>query len=228
MNEIIGQIKIGRLTERQTAAVNAWLGVRHFKHSPYAIERLKLSKEENTLFGEFGVDGEFVIPNISKCVEQGRGVTSFAIRTSEEFLSHEKRCIEAEGGKANDLLIKWPDMDTGNTPPSECPELWLDFVVFSPEGEDYSILAGNETDTYCDEDSIRYIGSVLEKLGSKLIEGTIGIHSFEDDNEEDEEYEDGEVSIVKICGNNIVVDSIIPVQEFEEEMVTTFVENPNI
>lgn len=203
--QVYGQIKINRLTEREAFALNLWFLQRHYKHSAGAIEKMALSMEDNTLFGVVGEDGEFIIPNISKCLKEAGGDTSLVYQ-SEEFKSFESQCGLAEGGTMQGKVVllpcfledgsRNPASDMYNQTPGSCPSLWLTYRVYSPEGEDFSVLywEGDDGDdvggVYYD---VEYIGKVLERMGKPMVEGTIVVQNEEGDDFDEEE---GMVTIV--------------------------------
>lgn len=172
--EIKGQLKLTRLSARDTDALNLFFAIRHYQHPNLdkmaAVTGYQPDLQDNCLIpGEFGPDGEYLIPSISRYRAWSAYVGEDCNVRPPEAMIHEYFCEEMR----NTVEInKWSWMYS--QPPGDCPLLWLNFRVWSPEGKQYSYLTWNGYEkTFRTTQAVQYINILLKKMGYEMLEGKL-------------------------------------------------------
>ena len=183
--EIRGQFKLKRLSERNTLKLNLFMNMRRCKYDMSLLvpsRALGLSLRDNTLWGEYGDDGEFLIPSVKhhkKMLELGmEPYNSDCTRMFEEELCRQMIC-------ADDMLpLKNYSVPSG-------PQLYFDYRVYSPEGDKYSYLAwaGGDKSSFTVQ-TFEYLDGILRRMKSRIIDGRMARF----------DYGDLEVISAEMCG----------------------------
>ncbi len=197
--EIRGQFQIIRLSEQDTLKLNLWLKMRHCQYNMDTVTRNMadiLDMEDNTLFGEYGEHGEFLIPSVRQHEKLEK--LEIEVEHSDELRYFQRRLEKA-------MLVDSNDWEAYSTPCG--PHLYYDFQVVSPGGEEYSYLfwAGGEKTSFSKE-TFEYLDKILVQMGSGFLEGRMSKMDY------------GEVSTVSIYSDGIGPDPIVFEEKKQEDI----------
>lgn len=144
MSIVKGQLKIPRMSTHDIAAINLFFGIRHHKHIlSDLILSYGITEADNTLFGDYGIDGEYIIPSITRHLQLLDTVPHLCDAiTTQDMDIHERN---AEKSLRNCLLGDPRKFSTYyNSPAGHCPQLYLNFHIYNHFADpDYSYLVWN-------------------------------------------------------------------------------------
>lgn len=201
VEKVSGQLRLTRMNDRDVTALNLFFAIRHYKH-PHIDQMVdmlgyNITPEDNTLFGEYGEDGEFLIPSICRhaALERINPAAKEWIR-SDDVEAHEALCEEhLKIAQSVEYFAK-----NINGTPGSCPLLWLNYRVWNPEGDQYTYLTWDRGEkTYDVYWALLYISTILERMNPDyhFIEGSMACDN-----------ENGFISIMTIQ-NQVVVQKVI-------------------
>ena len=172
--DIKGQIMLTRLSPRDTDALNLFFAVRHYQHPMLdkmgEITQYQLDPKDNALIpGDFGRDGEYLIPSISRYRAWADYVSDDYDVRPPEAMVHEHFCEKMMNAVG---IAEWGRVYS--LPAGDCPQLWINFRVWSPEGKSHSYLTWNGYERHFKPTrTIQYINQLLEKMGYKMLKGKL-------------------------------------------------------
>lgn len=210
MSVIVGQLRISRMSKREIAAMNLFFGIRHHKH---IVNDLKanygITEEDNTLFGEFGEDGEYIIPSISRYLQ----LLDVSPHLYDAITTQDMDIHESDAEKSlRSCFAKDPDKISTyySSPAGQCPQLYLNFHIYNHHSDpDYSYLIWNgiEKNNYDLKRAICYIECILERMGYTIEAGVMCIDHLNGDYTLTEVKEHGFV-FTDLHANQFVMDRV--------------------
>lgn len=185
--EIRGQIRIHRLSELNTLKLNLWFGMRHCRYDMETVthDMVELLDEiDNSLFGEYGQHGEFLIPSVKW--HRKLATAGIDYMDSDDMRYFQKRLENA-------MFIIPANIREYSNPCGS--QLYYDFRIVSPAGDEYSYLVWNGREkVFFHKEAFEYLHSFLSRLKSGFVEGKMARLDY------------GEVETVTVDGGIIKIE----------------------
>lgn len=174
--EFAGAFKVTPMVSSDIALrMNLWLGSRHY------IRQKPIDMEDETLFGNPGKHGEYIIPSlknsIAKVSRNGWDLVVAPWAISE--CGEETPWINGTASPTDEQITKFSM--SYNTCPGKVPSLWSDFILVSDFENDCSWLMWNDSEkAYKMAAWGQFLWKVFQAM-DYIVEGTISAAGEDDD-----------------------------------------------